>query len=1628
MCFNSPDCVVLMFTPAFNSFVANLRVPQGIQRQFNESAFWSWKLSAAIHYRPHCFVKIADIQITSPQLDLTILVDIPANRIGGPDYLLVFGRASKKFNSPLWARFPAATTSKLILIVETIVEGEVEEEVFMVCIICGPILRTIDELHKLISPPLTSAYLKVFDVESISSLHGIYMMWSRINSIRPSGRLKTSHCDILHGLGTKKLREMVKRLNFNAFSEVARPETCVNQLLSWRLNCSGCMFIDTVIHFGTYEMYKWPYWEMSPYGTFSHGFGYALFVGKDLATMNDPWYWSAAFLLEQGTSLKSNWRNVHLIILWFFAALLFRNAYTGSMYSNLTSKPTQQQLPETLEEVVKHEDFEVFAPMDHFSRLKAQIEVIQKEFNNTAEFLKVFDEKLAIIIPKIISMVDTVRKNGILPGGRARPMGSSTENFAYVIEKGGISNFISQNHIVGKDLLMVFGNKKVVFNNHLPFLTTLQGWTLVRNGFMDGAMGALKSYIEAGLDFHTRDSLKILFTTVYLKRANLDFRANKTWNFFKISSLPLNKMWEESPTDNELLEQAEDGINSLESLWTVWIFGIKRLFNESEFWHWKLLGPIHYRPHCFVKVADIQITTPELDLTILVDVPANRIGAPDYLLVFVKASKILNSPIWARFPAATTSKMILILETKDEVGIGIFMVCIICGPILRTIDELHKTTYYPLTTAYLEIIDVANISSLHDIHFIWSRINNIRPSERLKTGHCDILYGLGTKKLREMVNRRNAFRSITRPETCVNQLLSWRLNCTGCMFINTVMNFGTYEMYKWPYWEMSPYGAFSIGFGYALFVGKDLATVSKVVILQSLDIVTWISIIIAYIWTNVALSWTKMSNPWYWSAAFLLEQGTSLKSNWRNVHLISLWFFTALLFRNAYTGSMYSNLTSKPTQQQLPGTLEEVVKHEKFEVFATWSQVARLQAQIKATQKEVNNTGEFSNSLDKKLAGILTGIFLMVDAVRKNSILQGGRGRPEGSSTENFAFLIDKGGIPSFNTEGAVVGNDLLMVFGNKKVVFNNHVPLLITLHGWTVVRNGFMGGAMRALKSYIEAGFDFHTRDSLKILFTTVYLKRANLAFKTNKTWNFFKISTLPLNKMWEEAPTDNELLEQAEDGINRLESLWTVWILYGGCLLVSTMCLLSETLIRFFNRRDINRLFNESQFWNWKLSAPIHYRPHCLVKVADLNITSTVLDLTTFVEIPANRIGAPDYILVFGRASKKLTSPPSTRFPTATTTKIIFIVKTKEKAEEGIFMVCIICGPILRKLNELQKTAYYTLTTAELEVIDVVNISSLHDIHFMWSRINSVEPSVRLQTGACDTLYGLGSNKLREMVPNKISAFFEITHPETCVNELFNWRLNCSRCMFIKTAMKFESYQMYKWPYWEMSPYGAFSIGFGYTLFVGKNMATVSKIAILQSLDILMWISIMFAYVGTNVALIWTKINNPWYWSAAFLLEQATMRQKVSWRNVHLITLWFFSALLFRNAYTGSMYSNLTSKSTQQQFPETLEEVVKHEKFEVFATTSGFNDIKTQIRVTQKEFNNTIEYLKVFEKKLAMMMPPKIIHVVDLVRKNGILPGGRRGKIAYPTENFAYVNAKGGMYNFRFADDIVAKDLLTL
>jgi len=605
-CFKNPNCVLLLFTPQFNYFVANLELWDDKRRLFNESAYWDWKISAPIHHRSNCIVKVADIQIISTVLNLTALVETPANRIGAPDYLLIFGIYNNKlfYHDQALVIFPASTTSKVILVLRTEIQDVDEGEVFMVCIICGQIIRTLDRLEDILYPPSATGILEEIKITSnISSLQAIDITWLSINAIRTTLSLKSGQCDVFHELGYGKVKEMVRSIL--PFRAVSHPEDCAKQILNWRLNCSSCVS-NSVFTFGAYEMYRWPYWEMSPFGSYSIGFGYVLFVGKELASiskvvifqsldnlvwffiiaayifmnvalsatkMRVPWFWSAAFLLEQGTSLKSNWRNVHLIILWCFAALLFRNAYTGNMYLNLTSKPTQR-FPETLEEVVNHPKFELFSTIQHFSMLSNQVKVTQKEFNNSIEFLSLFSAKLKVVLPKLLNVAYLINKNLNIPGPRRSRSSYSTENFAWMIAKGGIPNFRHEDDIVANDILTVFGNKKVIFNSHVPFLTTLNGWKVVRNGFMHGGMTTLKSYVEAGLDFHIRGSLKGLYTSVFLQKANLQLKMNKSWNFFKISTMPLLTMWEEKVGSGELDTNVDGNINrivNLDSLMTIWL-------------------------------------------------------------------------------------------------------------------------------------------------------------------------------------------------------------------------------------------------------------------------------------------------------------------------------------------------------------------------------------------------------------------------------------------------------------------------------------------------------------------------------------------------------------------------------------------------------------------------------------------------------------------------------------------------------------------------------------------------------------------------------------------------------------------------------------------------------------------------------------------------------------------------------------------------------------------------------------------------------------------------------------------------------------------------------------------------
>ncbi|CAL8128515.1 unnamed protein product [Orchesella dallaii] len=123
----------------------------------------------------------------------------------------------------------------------------------------------------------------------------------------------------------------------------------------------------------------------------------------------------------------------------------------------------------------------------------------------------------------------------------------------------------------------------------------------------------------------------------------------------------------------------------------------------------------------------------------------------------------------------------------------------------------------------------------------------------------------------------------------------------------------------------------------------------------------------------------------------------------------------------------------------------------------------------------------------------------------------------------------------------------------------------------------------------------------------------------------------------------------------------------------------------------------------------------------------------------------------------------------------------------------------------------------------------------------------------------------------------------------------------------------------------------------------------AYLTPFDIKIWICTIITSIGIFL-LVWRKEEDNFtqvvFWQFATLIEQDGPKhalKSIRVTGTTMVLMWMVVAILLRLFYTASLYSFMTAEMKPNDFPQTLEEVVDKDDFELLLTFSFFTELNS-------------------------------------------------------------------------------------
>lgn len=240
------------------------------------------------------------------------------------------------------------------------------------------------------------------------------------------------------------------------------------------------------------------------------------------------WFWLFCTFLEQLDDLRSfrNYRNWFLLLIWLFAALMFRNVYTSSMFTYLTLQPSPKNIPGnfyalTVETGSVNQflgNHETRLGLSEFHSAINKSKMLEFSGDRYMNKLKVLDNgfwAFAHTYRAIYSYLrkgdsgelkDFCHKSNIIRyskgrDGHAKSKCMDWSRFALLFSTEILEmNLLRHNTLLTKLLLALFGPYSVYENNENPVFSSVWVWYSTNRNFLVGKFEINLAYlVESGI-------------------------------------------------------------------------------------------------------------------------------------------------------------------------------------------------------------------------------------------------------------------------------------------------------------------------------------------------------------------------------------------------------------------------------------------------------------------------------------------------------------------------------------------------------------------------------------------------------------------------------------------------------------------------------------------------------------------------------------------------------------------------------------------------------------------------------------------------------------------------------------------------------------------------------------------------------------------------------------------------------------------------------------------------------------------------------------------------------------------------------------------------------------------------
>ncbi|CAL8076434.1 unnamed protein product [Orchesella dallaii] len=318
---------------------------------------------------------------------------------------------------------------------------------------------------------------------------------------------------------------------------------------------------------------------------------------------------------------------------------------------------------------------------------------------------------------------------------------------------------------------------------------------------------------------------------------------------------------------------------------------------------------------------------------------------PHYVLIPVSIPNLsqLSIPI-GRF---LSSKLIALDVISQSVYIG----CIPCHPKSRDYDS----TPFQLGGFHYK----TQVASL--VHFQHHENRNLNLVNKCWHNLHQDLRNLGQKKRQNFISvkfqRRTklflncyniAVSGFVEQNECAKIILRELNNCTSgnicySLFDSNIIYDSVKQQQKvvrHGNLTFSVVGAQFHGTKYVIFRGiqEQHRSISRITsLLYPLSLESWIAFLFSLALSACILKLTnRQQNSCYWVISACVEQGDIIRrvNSFKNFHLILIWLFATLLFRNFYTSTMYSYLAKKPEPTGIPKTFKDLKDSSRYSLIS----------------------------------------------------------------------------------------------------------------------------------------------------------------------------------------------------------------------------------------------------------------------------------------------------------------------------------------------------------------------------------------------------------------------------------------------------------------------------------------------------------------------------------------------------------------------------------------------------------------------------------------------------------------------------------------------------------------------